>query len=86
MTWEEIMEIKNPNEALKQIVEKVIVEDLSLLEQAERTREYERLHDVDSYEMALDPNGESVITLELFWEFEKKRETLMKKCKKDNDD
>ncbi len=87
MTWEEIMEIKNPTEALKQIVEKVVVEELSLVEQEERVREYELLHDIDTYEMSFYPNGERVITLELFWEFEKKRETRMKeKCKKDNDD
>lgn len=68
MDWQEIMEIKDPNEAMKQIALKVDREELPVREMEDWIEEYKRIHNVTVDEMAYYPNGEQVVTEEIFWE------------------
>ncbi|MBR5479533.1 MAG: hypothetical protein IKU84_05090 [Clostridia bacterium] len=55
--------------------------------QEEQIQKYETLHGITPDEMAFYPNGERVISLEYFWEIDKKRETRIKEqWEKDNND
>lgn len=67
MDWQEIMGIKDPNEAMKQIALKVEREELPVQEMEDWIEEYKRLYNVTVDEMAYYPNGEQVVTEELFW-------------------
>ena len=62
MTWDEIMKIENPNEALLAMEKKVETENLDFTEMIEMVEKYKKLHGVDIYEMGYYPNGEQVIT------------------------
>ena len=61
MEWKAIMEMRDPHEALKRIVQKVERENLSLQELEDRVEEYARMHGIPTDEMALYPNGDKVI-------------------------
>lgn len=67
MDWQEIMKISDPNEAMKQIALKVDREKLPVQEMEDQMEAYKRIHNVTVDEMAYYPNGEQVVTEELFW-------------------
>lgn len=62
MTKEQILELKNPQEAWKAIVKS---EDISLEEKMNLAMEYAELKGIDMLEMTHYPNGEKVIQEEL---------------------
>lgn len=74
MDWDAIMKIEDPREALKAIVVKVHLEHLPLDEQDEMVERYMEIHNVDDLEMAFYPDGERVVTPELYWEADRKAE------------
>ena len=61
MEWKAIMEMRDPHEALKRIVQKVERENLSLQELEDRVEQYARMHGIPTDEMAFYPNGDKVI-------------------------
>ena len=61
MEWKAIMEMRDPHEALKRIVQKVEVENLSLQELEDRVEQYAKMHGITTDEMAFYPNGDKVI-------------------------
>ena len=62
MTWDEIMKIKNPNEAMLTMEKKVKAENLHPLDWLEMVEKYMEIHGVTMDEMAYYPNGEQVIS------------------------
>lgn len=66
--WQKIMQNEDPNEALKQIALKVDREGLPVQEMEDRIEEYKRINNVTVDEMAYYPNGDQVVTAELFWQ------------------
>ena len=61
MSWNEIMNIKDPHKALLAIAEKIEADDLGLVEMENRVEQYANLHGITPDEMAFYPNGERVI-------------------------
>ena len=61
MSWDEIMKISDPHEALKQIEQKIRTENLLLQEMEDKVEEYANLHGIDTFDMAFYPNGERVL-------------------------
>lgn len=60
---EEILAISNPNEAYLRLA---LDESLPLDEKEKILRQYEKKHNVTGDEMAFYPNGEQVLTEEMF--------------------
>ena len=67
MEWDEIMEIADPNEALRKITIKVDEENLPVEEMENAFERYTKLHGITSYEMSYYPNGEHVLKTHEFW-------------------
>ncbi len=65
MTWDEIMQIENPNEALLKIDEKIVKEYLSIAEMEKQILNYMEKHGVSMEEMAFYPDGRHVIGYQL---------------------
>lgn len=61
MSWDEIMNMENPNKALLAIEKKIETEDLGLVEMENRVEEYAQKHGITTDEMSFYPNGERVI-------------------------
>ncbi len=61
MEWKEIMELKDPYEAMKKIALKTWVEKLPLEEMMKATEKYAKIHGITEEEMAYYPNGEQVV-------------------------
>ena len=62
MTWDEIMKMNNPYEALKQIEAKVDRDNLAIEEMEVQTARYAKLHGITVDQMAFYPNGERVLS------------------------
>lgn len=62
MNWDEIMQMEDPHEALKAIVQKGHTELTPLEEMMELVDRYSKLHKVSVDEMSFYPNGDRVIT------------------------
>ena len=65
MNWDEIMEIKNPNEAFLAIEKKIWEEDLSLEEMENRIEEYLNRYGIDIETMTTCPDGENIMQKEM---------------------
>ena len=61
MEWKQIMAMKNPHEALKQIEAKVDRENLPIDEMEAQTEKYAKLHGITVEQMAFYPSGEMVL-------------------------
>ena len=61
MHWTEIMQIKDPHEALRKIEEKVDKENLPIEEMVNAMEQYVVMHKITVDQMAYYPNGESVL-------------------------
>ena len=59
--WAVIMQMENPHEALKAIAKKIDTEGLSIQEMEDRIEEYSQLHNIDTFEMSVYPNGGRVL-------------------------
>ena len=69
---EEILMIEDSRKACLAIMEAVIAKDIPLDIMENMFKTYEKTHNVESYEMCCYPNGEQVLTLEVYWELEQK--------------
>ncbi len=61
MNWSEIMEMKDPNEALLKIAETVEREDLPIEEMEKAMFRYAKKHKILVDQMAYYPNGDNVM-------------------------
>lgn len=61
MDWKEIMELKDPHEAMKEIALKTWVEKLPLEEMVKAKEKYAKIHGIMEEEMAYYPNGDQVV-------------------------
>ena len=67
---EEILAISNPNQACLKLVESTQKENLPLDELEKILEAYLKKYNIDLDDMVSYPNGEMVITLEVYWSFQ----------------